>query len=120
MRELTRCLLAMIIAIGAIGIALGAAERSQDLGRIRWSGDLTAALAEARTTARPVMVLDRGSPQIPATRQFGLGPLNHPIVTDAAGGEFIPIALPSDGRPEPRLRFLDAQGHDLLLANASP
>jgi hypothetical protein len=113
MRELTRWLLAVVVATGAIGIAQGAAERSQDLGRIRWSADLAAALAEARTTGRPVMVLDRGSPGNSATRQFGLGPLNHPIVTDAAG-EFIAVALPSDGRPEPRLRFLDVQGHDLI------
>jgi hypothetical protein len=116
MRELTRWLLAVVIAAGAIGVARGAAGRSQDLGRVRWSGDLPAALAEARRSGRPVMVLDRGSPQIPATRQFGFGPLSHPIVADAAG-EFIAVALPCDGRPEPRLRFLDAQGHDLTPAD---
>jgi hypothetical protein len=119
MRELTRWLLAILIAAGSIGIAQAAAGRSQDLGRIRWLGDLPAALAEARKSGRPVMVLDRGSPQIPATRQFGFGPLSHPIVADAAG-EFIPVAPPSDGRPEPRLRFLDAQGRDLLPANRPP
>ena len=119
MRELTRWLLGLVIAAGAIGIAQAAAARSQDLGRIHWSGNLAAALAEAGKTGRPVMVLDRGSPQSPTGRQFGVGPLHHPIVADAAG-EFITVALPSNGRPEPRLRFLDAQGRDLLPADSSP
>lgn len=116
MRELTRWVLAILIAAGSIGIAHAAAVRSQDLGRVRWSGDLPAALLEARKTGRPVMVLDRGSPQGPAARQFGLGPLSHPIVIDAAG-ELIAVAVSSEGRPEPRLRFLDAQGHELISAD---
>jgi len=100
-----------------------------ELGRVRWSSDLDAALARSRAEGRPVLLLFQEIPGCETCRDFGQGPLSHPLLVEAIESGFLPVAV-HNNRPgadaevlkrfqetawnNPVVRFLDADGGDLV------
>ena len=99
-----------------------------ELGRINWLRDMNQAVAAAKKTGRPMMVLFDEVPGCSTCRNFGAGPLSHPIVLDASR-LFVPVAVYNNVKGEdaqvlkrfgeaagnnPVVRFTDADGKDLI------
>jgi hypothetical protein len=99
-----------------------------ELGLVVWGRDFPAALALATKEKRPLLVLFDEVPGCQTCKGFGAGPLSHPLVVDAAG-EFISVAVYNNvSGPDaeiltrfkepawnnPVIRFLDADGSDLI------
>ncbi|MFQ5748726.1 MAG: VPGUxxT family thioredoxin-like (seleno)protein, type 2 [Planctomycetota bacterium] len=100
-----------------------------ELGQVQWSSDLEAALARSRAGGRPVLLLFQEIPGCETCRDFGKGPLSHPLLVEAIETEFLPLAV-RNNRPGPEagilqrfgetawnnpvVRFLDADGKDLV------
>jgi hypothetical protein len=100
-----------------------------ELGVVRWGRDLDPALAASHATGRPVLVLFDEVPGCATCRGFGAEVLSHPLLAEAIETEFVPVfvancrpgrdaeLLARFGEPawnNPVLRFLDANGHDVL------
>lgn len=107
-------------------------DQPVELGRIEWRRGFEEALAEAKASRRPMMVLFDEVPGCHTCQRFGTGPLSHPIVVDAAG-EFVAVAVYNniDGPDKqaltrfkepawnnPVVRFLDSRGRDLTKRHA--
>ena len=55
-----------------------------ELGLIPWERNLAKALSESSATGKPAMVLFDEVPGCGTCKQFGAGPLSHPLVVDAS------------------------------------
>lgn len=55
-----------------------------ELGRVAWMRDFEAAAVEADRTGSPLLILFQEVPGCATCRNFGKGPLSHPLVVDAA------------------------------------
>jgi hypothetical protein len=112
-------------------VVMGAprANPEPELGLVHWGRDLQQALAASRATGRPVVVLFDEVPGCATCRGFGAEVLSHPLLAEAIETEFVPLfvancrpgrdaeLLARFGEPawnNPVLRFLDANGHDVL------
>jgi thioredoxin family protein len=129
----SRCL-RIVLAFALSGpAAAGAAEsggpRPLELGRVHWGRDVEAGMAAARRTGRPLLLLFQEIPGCATCRNFGSGPLSHPLLVDAIENEFVPVvvynnrggpdaaALQRFGEPamnNPVLRFFAPDGKEAL------
>ncbi|HNO77124.1 MAG TPA: VPGUxxT family thioredoxin-like (seleno)protein, type 2 [Phycisphaerae bacterium] len=103
-----------------------------ELGRIPWVRNLPKALAASKTSGKPVMLLFDEVPGCGTCKQFGTGPLSHPIVVDAAA--LFETAVVYNNVPgaeeailkkykeptwnNPVVRFVDSSGKDLMTRHA--
>lgn len=103
-----------------------------ELGRIPWVRNLPKALAASKTSGKPVMLLFDEVPGCGTCKQFGTGPLSHPIVVDAAA--LFETAVVYNNVPgaeetilkkykeptwnNPVVRFVDSSGKDLVARHA--
>jgi hypothetical protein len=100
-----------------------------ELGLVRWGRGFEEALAASRSSGRPVVVLFDEVPGCATCRGFGQEVLSHPLLAEAIETEFVPLfvancrpgrdaeLLARFGEPawnNPVLRFLDANGHDVI------
>jgi len=92
--------------------------------------DLDAALKTSKKTKRPVLVLFQEIPGCATCRQFGQGPLSHPLLVEAMEDLFVPVLVYNNKKGgkdsellkrfrepswnNPVMRFLSASGKDLI------
>lgn len=104
-----------------------------ELGRVAWETDFEAALDRAEAETKPVFALFQEVPGCATCKDFGGGPLSHPLLVEAIESEFVPVLVYNNrggkdaellerfGEPSwnnPVVRFLDATGEDLLPRRA--
>lgn len=100
-----------------------------ELGRVRFGRDVDAALAEAKRLSKPVFLLFQEIPGCATCKNFGAGPLTHPLLVEAIETLFVPVVVHNnkggdDARMlerfkepawnNPVVRWLDSAGHDLI------
>ena len=115
-------------AVAAPVTKSAAKKQPIELGRVPWERDFARATAEAKRTGKPLLVLFDEVPGCATCREFGTGPLSHPLVIDAAS-EFVPVAVYNNVKGvdrqvlqrfneptwnNPVVRFMDASGKDLI------
>jgi hypothetical protein len=105
------------------------ASEPVELGRVRWTHDLDAALESSKTSGKPVFALFQEVPGCSTCKRFGGGPLSHPLLVEAIEDLFVPLVVfnnrgggdaqmlerfdePSWNNPV--VRYLDGQGKDVL------
>lgn len=113
----------------ALSAAIATQSQPVELGRVTWNRELGSALARAGELGQPVFALFQEIPGCATCRNFGSGPLSHPLLVEAIEDLFVPLAVynnrPGDdarvlkryGEPSwnnPVVRFLSADGSDLL------
>lgn len=64
-----------------------------ELGKVRWLRDLDQALAEAKTSNKPVLLLFDEVPGCSTVLGFGKDVLSHPEIVKIAERDFVPIAI---------------------------
>lgn len=86
---------ALLAAAFAVLTLLGAdaADNPVEVGDVRWSRDLDAALKESAETARPVFLLFQEIPGCAGCRAFGQTVLTHPLLVEAIEDEFLPVLV---------------------------
>ena len=80
----------------AVLLALSPADdpkQPPELGRVRFGRELDAGLAEAQRAERPAFLLFQEIPGCQTCRDFGGGPLSHPLLVEAIETCFVPIAI---------------------------
>lgn len=110
-----------------------AEERPVEIGAIRWRADFDEALAHAKESGRPALVLFQEIPGCATCAGFGREALSHPLLVEAAETEFVPILVHNNrpgrdaallerfGEPawnNPVVRFLDGGGEDVIPREA--
>ena len=109
-----------------------------ELGKVSWYRDYDQALALAKKTGKPVLILFQEVPGCATCQRYGTSTLSHPLMVEAIENEFIPLAIFNNkggddarvlakyGEPSwnnPVVRIVDAQGKDLVervAGNYSP
>lgn len=104
-------------------------DNPPELGVVHWGRDLDAAKKQSAETGRPVLLLFQEIPGCATCRNFGGGPLSHPLLVEAIEDEFVPVVVHNNrpgidatilkayGEPSwnnPVMRFVDAGGKDVL------
>ncbi len=128
-------LLAVLAAASSLGASRSiegggeAPRQARELGQVSWQRDFDAALAEAREAGKPVFVLFQEVPGCSTCVTFGEAVLSHPLLVEAVESAFVPVAvLNNEPGPDrevlkrydepawnnPVVRFLDAEGRDLI------
>jgi hypothetical protein len=122
---------ALLSAAAAVLVTVGAppADNPVEVGSVRWSRDLDAALAESARTGRPVFLLFQEVPGCAGCQTFGKTVLTDPLLVEAIEDEFHPVLIHNnkegadkrilDRFEEPAwnyqvVRFLDADARDLI------
>lgn len=128
-RALRIALAFSLSGLAASGAAEPGGPRPIELGRVHWGRDVDAGMAAARRTGRPLLLLFQEIPGCSTCRNFGSGPLSHPLLVDAIETEFVPVvvynnrdgadaaALQRFGEPamnNPVLRFFGPDGKEAL------
>lgn len=129
----TRLLLLLLVVTTPLALQAAAAathaDQPRELGAVHWGRDLDKALAAARTSGRPVLLLFQEIPGCDGCVQFGDQPLSNPLVVEAIESEFHPIVVRNNVAGEeakilkrfnepaqnfPVMRFLNADGRDIV------
>jgi thiol-disulfide isomerase/thioredoxin len=121
--------LASVVASLFVVSCKSAAANPEAVGTVTWGRDFDSALSSAKKTGKPVFLLFQEVPGCAGCRQFGRDVLSDPNVVTAIQEHFTPLLIPNN-RPgkdaeilahfdEPAfnyqvVRFLDADGHDLI------
>ncbi len=120
-----------ISAAFLMSLALPAQEAPNppELGTIRFTRDLDAALQRARQTGRPVFLLFQEIPGCDTCTSFGADVLSHPLLVEAVEELFVPVVVRNnvDGKEKeileryrepawnnPVVRIVGADGMDLI------
>jgi hypothetical protein len=126
--SLTPALIAGVL-LSTVLTAMPRPNPEPELGLVHWGRDYPRALDASRSSGRPVLVLFDEVPGCATCRGFGQEVLSHPLLAEAIETEFVPLfvancrpgrdaeLLARFGEPawnNPVLRFLDANGHDVL------
>jgi len=122
--------LALLLSVfSALPAAARPAENPVELGRVAWGRDHDAAFAAARERETPVLILFQEVPGCAACKDFGRGPLSHPLLVEAIETEFVPLFVANnvpgadaqvlrryEEKPwgEPALRLFGPDGRELL------
>jgi hypothetical protein len=103
--------------------------RAPELGRVVFGRDLDTALAQSKSSGKPVFALFDEIPGCATCQGFGRGPLSNLLLVEAIETQFVPLvihnnsggadaeALKKFGEPSmnnPVVRFLDARGADVI------
>ena len=124
-----------LTVVGALALGSSAlagdfeGKQPRELGSVRWHRQLDEALADAKSTGKPVFLVFQEIPGCGTCVGFGQRVLSHPVLADAIENEFVPLAIHNnkgghDGEVlkkydepawnNPVVRFLDAQGKDVI------
>jgi hypothetical protein len=79
-----------------LGFAAGVAHAEPtpvELGRVGWGRDVDAGIDTGRRTGKPVLLLFQEIPGCATCKNFGRGPLSHPLLVDAIETEFVAVAV---------------------------
>ncbi len=137
-KQSCHCPIALVVASTfVLGPTFGESASSStatpaELGRIPWVRNLPQALVESKESGKPVMLLFDEVPGCGTCKQFGAGPLSHPIVVDAAALFETAVVynnVPGDEETilkkykeptwnNPVVRFVDGTGKDLIPRHA--
>lgn len=103
--------------------------KPRELGRVHWSYDLDASLAQAKESDKPVFLLFQEIPGCMTCQRFGDGPLSHPLLVEAIEDLFVPVAVYNNREGKdavvlkkynepawnnPVVRFVGADGKDII------
>jgi len=69
------------------------ASSAVELGKVAWLRDLDEALKIAAREDKPVFILFQEVPGCSTCRNYGAGPLSHPLITEAIDSLFVPVAV---------------------------
>ncbi len=85
----------MGVVFGSIALADQGlnADPPAELGRIQWDRDFDHAIAQAKQTDKPVLVLFDEVPGCSTCVNFGSLVLSHPLIVEAAQTHFVPVAV---------------------------
>ncbi|MFK8165409.1 MAG: VPGUxxT family thioredoxin-like (seleno)protein, type 2 [Lewinella sp.] len=115
-----------------------AADQPTELGKVSWLRDYDQAMAEAKQTGKPVLILFQEVPGCATCQKYGITTLSHPLMVEGIENEFVPLAIFNNkggadrkvleqyGEPtwnNPVVRIVDANGKDLVdrvAGNYSP
>ena len=97
--------IALLLSLASISLApIGPAASSNtpvELGTVNWLRDFDEANEKCQTTGKPLFILFQEVPGCSTCRNFGGGPLSHPLIAEAIESFFIPVAI-----------FNNKAGHD--------
>ncbi len=86
--------LALFVALPILSAVPGAlAEDAPELGRVHWGRNFDQALAQARTSKKPVLVLFQEIPGCSTCKGYGGDALSHPLLVEAIETLFVPVAI---------------------------
>jgi hypothetical protein len=77
----------------ALSTLLTVTPAHPELGRVRWLRDFDVALATARTSKKPVLVLFDEVPGCDTVRGFGREVLSDPAIVERIERDFVPVAI---------------------------
>ena len=115
-----------------------AADQPTELGKVSWLRDYDQAMAEAKQTGKPVLILFQEVPGCATCQKYGTTTLSHPLMVEGIENEFVPLAIFNNkggadreileqyGEPtwnNPVVRIVDANGKNLVdrvAGNYSP
>lgn len=139
MKNILILFLATIFTIGLNAQARTKVEGQRtELGKVSWYRNYDQALALAKKTGKPVLILFQEVPGCATCQRYGTSTLSHPLMVEAIENEFIPLAIFNNkggddaqvlakyGEPSwnnPVVRIVDAEGKDLVArvaGNYSP
>ncbi len=129
-----RAVMALVLASGVwFGPSFGPGAAPRELGAVRWLRDFDGALAQAAADGRPLFLLFQEIPGCATCVSFGEQVLANPLLVEAIETEFVPVLVHNNrsgrdaellaryGEPawnNPVVRFLDAEGRDLIPRRA--
>lgn len=124
------CVFTVFIRISTVVHAGQKSNNPVEVGDVNWSRDYTGALAESKSTGKPLFLLFQEVPGCLGCRNFGQNVLTHTLLVEAIEDEFIPVLVFNnkmtgmDGQllkqfDEPSwnfqvIRFIDADGKDII------
>ena len=139
MKKLMILLLAAFLAAGLTAQSRTKVKGQRtELGKVSWYRNYDQALAVAKKTGKPVLVLFQEVPGCATCQRYGTSTLSHPLMVEAIENEFVPLAIFNNkggddarvlakyGEPSwnnPVVRIVDAQGKDIVervAGNYSP
>lgn len=83
----------MIAWILALTVSAPAPSEHPELGVVRWERDFEAATQLAKRNGRPLLVLFDEVPGCATCVRYGRTTLSHPLLSEAAESEFVPVAV---------------------------
>lgn len=113
----------------------GDTNQPVELGDVKWNRDFDKAVAESRTTGKPLMVLFDEVPGCGGCKTYGKVLLSHPVLVEVAETLFVPVFIRNNDRDRnspdtkllrrfkekawnyPVVRFMDANGKDITPAS---
>ncbi len=121
---------AVITMNSSLTYAIPAGDTNQpvELGAVNWNRGFDDALRESTTTGKPVFAFFQEVPGCSTCRNFGNGPLSHPLLVEAVEDLFIPVLIYNNKAVDeallkrfdepswnnPIVRFLNSDGNDLI------
>lgn len=69
------------------------AQQPVELGRVHWLRDYQAAVKQARSVGKPVLILFQEIPGCQTCQRYGQEVLTHPLIVDAIEHYFVPLAI---------------------------
>lgn len=100
-----------------------------ELGKVTWLRDYDEALAESKTTNKPVLLFFQEIPGCSTCVNYGRDVLSHPLMVELIENEFVPLAI-YNNKPgkdaeilkrynepswnNPVTRFIDSNGRDII------
>ena len=84
---------AFVFLIAGLCGAAASENEHVELGTVHWMRDYDAALSLASSTGKPVLILFQEVPGCATCRNYGLQVLSHPLLAEAAGEFFVPLAV---------------------------
>ena len=97
--------LSLYLSILALCLAnIASAKQHRELGKVDWMRNYDEAVAVAKESGKPILILFQEVPGCSGCVQYGESTLSHPIIIDAIENEFVPLAV-----------FNNAGGHDKAI-----
>jgi len=119
-------LMALLICTASL---LFAHNNPEELGKVNWLRDYDAALAQAKASERPVLILFQEVPGCGTCVHYGNVVLSHPLIVEAMEDLFVPLAIYNNAPGKdaavlnkyrepawnnPVVRIVNAQGDNLV------
>ncbi len=117
-------------ALWAEAEAQAADAKHVEYGRVDWLRNYDQAVAQAKESGKPILILFDEVPGCGNCKRYGMGPLSNPLIVDAAQECFVPLAIRNNSKGDhdakilkqfkmrswdnPQVRIVDVEGKDVV------
>lgn len=117
-------------AVWAEADAKPADAKHVEYGRVDWLRNYDQAVAQAKESGKPILILFDEVPGCGNCKRYGMGPLSNPLIVDAAQQCFVPLAIRNNSKGDhdakilkqfkmrswdnPQVRIVDVEGKDVV------